>query len=162
MPFSISDEKVPTVSSKSRSTPYPTPPHATTSDVLNAQVDLLWRLAISKGTASAYNSALQAFHTFIKFYQPYAPIGQLPDISEDLIIKFVTHCSQNLNLKWSTIKLYVSGLRFHYIKAVMYGQVTLWTGYITSCLPYVGNKVMQHHPTGIPSRFRFCTACAVY
>ena len=80
-------------------------------------MDLLWRLAISKGTASAYNSALQAFHTFIKFYQPYAPIGQLPDISEDLIIKFVTHCSQNLNLKWSTIKLYVSGLRFHYIKA---------------------------------------------
>ena len=43
--------------------------------------------------------------------------GQLPDISEDLIIKFVTHCSQNLNLKWSTIKLYVTGLRFHYIKA---------------------------------------------
>ena len=53
-------------------------------------------------------------------YQPYAStcIGQLlPDISEDLIIKFGTHCSQNLNLKWSSIKLYVSGLRFHYIKA---------------------------------------------
>ena len=39
------------------------PPHAATSDVLSAQVDLLWRLAISKGTSSAYNIALQAFHT---------------------------------------------------------------------------------------------------
>ena len=34
-------------------------------------------------------------------------------MSEDLLIYFVTHCQSVLKLKYSTIKLYLAGIRFH-------------------------------------------------
>ena len=43
--------------------------------------------------------------------------GRLPDISEDIVINFVTYCQNVLHLRHDTIKLYLSGIRFHYIKA---------------------------------------------
>ncbi|KAJ8314560.1 hypothetical protein KUTeg_006710 [Tegillarca granosa] len=36
-----------------------------------------------------------------------------PIVSENLLINFVTFCHQSLGLKYSTIKLYVCGIRFH-------------------------------------------------
>ncbi|KAL5004611.1 hypothetical protein ScPMuIL_018067, partial [Solemya velum] len=38
----------------------------------------------------------------------------LPPISEDILIYFVAHCFQILHIQYSTIKLYLCGLRFHY------------------------------------------------
>lgn len=39
----------------------------------------------------------------------------LPVLSEDTLIYFVTYCHSFLKLKWSTIKLYLAGIRFHYL-----------------------------------------------
>jgi len=41
----------------------------------------------------------------------------VPDITEDTLVSFVTHCQQSLRLRHDTIKLYLSGIRFHYIKS---------------------------------------------
>ena len=41
----------------------------------------------------------------------------LPYITEDTLIYFVTHCARVLNLKHSTIKLYLCGIRFKYMQA---------------------------------------------
>ena len=37
-------------------------------------------------------------------------------INEELLIYFVTHCTVNLHLAYSTIKLYLAGIRNHYIQ----------------------------------------------
>ena len=42
---------------------------------------------------------------------------KLPTLSEELLIKFVTFCFNNMSLKHATIKIYLSGIRFHYIKS---------------------------------------------
>lgn len=41
----------------------------------------------------------------------------LPIVNEDVLIYFVTYCHSFLKLKWSTIKLYLAGIRFHYLQA---------------------------------------------
>ena len=43
--------------------------------------------------------------------------GVLPPISESLLIQFIAYCANTLHIKWCTIQIYISGLRFHYIKA---------------------------------------------
>ncbi|XP_006812967.1 uncharacterized protein LOC102801542 [Saccoglossus kowalevskii] len=43
--------------------------------------------------------------------------GNLPAVSEDLLLLFITHCYKYLQLKESTIRLYLAGIRFRYIEA---------------------------------------------
>ena len=40
-----------------------------------------------------------------------------PTISKEILIFFVAHCFSFLQLKYSTIKTYLAGIRFTYIKA---------------------------------------------
>ena len=42
--------------------------------------------------------------------------GTLPAISEDNLLHFVNFCKRDLNLRHDTIKLYLSGVRYHYIR----------------------------------------------
>lgn len=46
----------------------------------------------------------------------FQPTG-LPPVTEDSFIYFVTYCHSCLKLKWTTIKLYLAGIRFHYLQA---------------------------------------------
>lgn len=39
----------------------------------------------------------------------------MPPISEDILLCYVAHCYKFLSLKYSTIKLYLCGIRFHYM-----------------------------------------------
>lgn len=43
--------------------------------------------------------------------------GTLPVLSEDVLIYFVTYCHTSLKLQWTTIKLYLAGVRFQYLQA---------------------------------------------
>jgi hypothetical protein len=47
---------------------------------------------------------------------PPWPPGSLPDVPEQIFVHFVSHCRKVLNLRYDTIKLYLAGIRFHYIK----------------------------------------------
>lgn len=42
--------------------------------------------------------------------------GKLPPISEELLIYFVGHCFRNLKLQYTTIKLYLCGIRYFCLK----------------------------------------------
>jgi hypothetical protein len=42
---------------------------------------------------------------------------RMPPISEDILIYFVAHCFKNLKLLHTTIKLYLCGIRFHYVRS---------------------------------------------
>lgn len=85
-------------------------------DELSCDVRQLWNNALSAGTRACYNSGLQCFLSFIRM-QGISFMGRtLPPISEDILIHFVTHCNKRLKLKYDTIKLYLAGVRFHYIR----------------------------------------------
>jgi len=86
-----------------------------TDDVLNSSVDKLWNAAISDTTKCTYKSALQCFLTFMTRYGVHFSASTLPQINEDTLIYFVTHCQTALKLKLSTIKLYITGIRYHYL-----------------------------------------------
>ncbi|XP_069109055.1 uncharacterized protein [Argopecten irradians] len=83
---------------------------------LNDDVDLLWDSALSRSTQATYQSGLNCFLTFVLMQGIGFPKNFLPQINEDLLILFVTHCQRTLHLKYETIKLYLAGVRFHYIK----------------------------------------------
>lgn len=77
----------------------------------------LWTCSISAQTASAYKSAMTVFVRFVTLCGIVFPAGKLPIVVEDDLMRFVTYCDKFLFLKLATIKLYLSGIRYNYIKA---------------------------------------------
>ena len=80
-------------------------------------VNKLWEASLSSNTQGAYKAGLQCLLTFVTMSGGYFKSGELPVLSEQILIFFVTHCHTSLRLKWTTIKLYLAGIRYHYIKA---------------------------------------------
>ena len=82
--------------------------------VLKDKVSELWENSISPNTRMAYQTGLQSLLTMsgLIFSLP-----DLPVLKEDILIYFVTHCHSRLKLRWTTIKLYLAGIRFHYLQA---------------------------------------------
>ena len=85
--------------------------------VLDDVIDKLWDISINRSARTVYEAGFRAFYRFSSMY----PSGYLshthPAISEDILIYFVAHCVSSLHLKYSTIKTYLAGNRFAYIKA---------------------------------------------
>jgi len=110
------------------------------NDVLNQHVDNLWEAALSETTQRTYKSALLSFLTFMTMNSLGLPLESLPSITEEHLILFVTHCQKALKLKYATIKLYLAGIRYHYIRAG-HGDPTI----NTVRLPYIlrGVKKLQ-------------------
>ena len=88
-----------------------------TDDVLANQVELLWQRSINPNTAHAYRVGLKHLQTFLALRKVPLTPGVLPPVSEDTLGLFVSYCHQNLKLNHNTIKLYLAGIRFHYLKA---------------------------------------------
>ena len=85
--------------------------------VLSNVVDGLWDRSLSRTTRTVYEAGFRAFERFSDLY----PSGSLspthPAVTEEILIYFVAHCFSFLHLKHSTIKTYLAGIRFAYIKA---------------------------------------------
>ena len=78
----------------------------------------MWNYALSPATLRTYEAAYNLYIKFLVLRNLYVNLnGSIPPISEDIIIKFVIYCSEVMHLKWCTIKLYLAGVRFHFIKA---------------------------------------------
>ena len=92
--------------------------NATTDDDLDNNLSFLWDNALSKSTLATYSSALSSFLTFLAIsgLVPPWPQTTLPTISEHIIIQYVAYCQKSLHLRYDSIKLYLAGIRFHYIK----------------------------------------------
>ena len=85
--------------------------------VLDDVIDKLWDRAINRSTRAVYEAGFRAFHRFSNLYPSGSLSSTHPAISEDILIYFVAHCVDTLQLKYSTIKTYLAGTRFAYIKA---------------------------------------------
>ena len=65
----------------------------------------------------AYKTGFQCLLTFLTMSGMHFSLPELPVLTEDILIYFVTHCHSHLKLRWVTIKLYLAGVRFHYLQA---------------------------------------------
>lgn len=84
---------------------------------LNHTVSLLWDCALSSRTIAAYETGLNSFKTFLLMNNIMSSVQCLPTVSEDVIILYIAHCFKTLKLRYTTIKLYLCGIRFAYMKA---------------------------------------------
>lgn len=84
---------------------------------LTSTVHNLLEGAITPGTRTAYSTGYEQFARFMALHNiPHDPTTGLPPISEDILTFFATHCYKFLKLQHSTIKLYLCGIRFKYLK----------------------------------------------
>lgn len=81
-----------------------------------ATVNELLNRSIADSTRTVYNSAFDSYRKFIDMNN-IGDSTDLPPVSEDLLIQFVAHCYKNLQLAYTTIKLYLTGIKFKYIVA---------------------------------------------
>ncbi|XP_060078768.1 uncharacterized protein LOC132558244 [Ylistrum balloti] len=113
----LEDEKIPQISPISRKGFNTLPTVTQPPNAMRNQINQLWDAAISPQTARAYTVAIQHLLRFVTLFGTRTPCGQLPALSEDLLMYFVSYCYHSLKLKFATINLYLAGIRFHYIKA---------------------------------------------
>jgi hypothetical protein len=89
--------------------------------LLSDAVDQLWANAIAPSTRSAYHTGLLTFRQFVAINNLVAHARDncylFPIVTEDLLISFAAHCSAIKKLAYATIKLYLAGVRFHYLQA---------------------------------------------
>lgn len=67
----------------------------------------------------------------------------VPPISEQMLMYFVAHCDENLHLSYSTIKLYLSGIRFFYLKMKGFNPLENMSGQPSPCLQTILNGVKK-------------------
>ena len=85
-------------------------------DGLNNQLEELWNASIGSSTRQAYETGLNCFKTFMALNGISCYNGKLPEIDESCLLYFVTYCQKSLYLKHQTIKLYLAGVRYFYIR----------------------------------------------
>ena len=94
--------------------------HFTAHDGLISGVEALWDASLSVNTRRTYKAALLCFFNFmymsgISGFRTYD--DGLPHITENFLMLFVAHCHNKLKLRHCTIKLYLAGIRFSYLRA---------------------------------------------
>ncbi|CAG2225661.1 unnamed protein product [Mytilus edulis] len=82
---------------------------------LDQAVDSLWNKSINVNTRNVYSTGYKCFIQFCGNHITgfNSRSFNMSKVSEDLLIYFVAHCQSVLKLKYSTIKLYLAGVRFH-------------------------------------------------
>ncbi|XP_062604111.1 uncharacterized protein LOC134265910 [Saccostrea cucullata] len=101
------------------------------------EIKTLWSAAISQQTARADSTGIQHFLSFVTLCGIAVPLGTLPYVNEDVLIKFVSYCHSSLSLSFSTIKLYLAGIRFHYLKAGLCNPLTHTGRHTTAVILYL-------------------------
>ncbi len=93
------------------------PPGFRAADELKNDVQDLWISSVAPATHSIYQTGFQCLIHFLIMSGCIIPPDSLPTLTEDVLIYFVTYCHKSLELQWATIKVYLAGVRFHYLKA---------------------------------------------
>ena len=115
--FPVSDRKVQTFSTTGGLTANTLPAGFRADAILYQKNQELWSSAVAKTTRSAYKAGLQCLLTFLTMSGVVIQLPLLPTFNKHVLIYFVTYCYSFLKLTWSTIKLYLAGIRFHYLLA---------------------------------------------
>ena len=84
--------------------------------VLARTVTELMVAGLAPSTHKAYATGIRTLRRFTALACPsLAKAGMFPVLTENLLNYFVAHCYRNLNLRYTTIKLYLAGVRHAYI-----------------------------------------------
>lgn len=72
--------------------------------------------SIAPSTKVTYDTALRCYKKYCLMALPAYNVGLslLPPLTEEILMNFSSHCHNHLRLSYSTIKLYLCGLKFHY------------------------------------------------
>ena len=85
-------------------------------DNVNDTVSLIWDNAVSERTHSTYSAGVKSFRTFLMLNNICKDVTVLPEVTEDVFIRYIAYCFDTLHIKHSTIKLYLCGVCFEYLK----------------------------------------------
>ncbi|XP_071119608.1 uncharacterized protein [Haliotis cracherodii] len=96
-------------------------PHSVSSFVaatvpLNRNLDELWNSALASSTHTVYQAGCNVFLGFLMTCSIVCSFANLPNLTEDVLLYFVTYCHYTLKLRYATIKTYLCGIRFMYLK----------------------------------------------
>lgn len=80
---------------------------------LNSAIEFYCKHALAPATQASYSTGVNCYFNFLALHGTIQAPTRKP--SEELLIYFVAHCAQNLNLAYPTIKSYLAGIRNFYI-----------------------------------------------
>lgn len=103
--------------------------------------------SLSYTTRASYASAVRTFLCFCTMHNIEKCHNTLPIVTEDTLILFVCHCATNLKLSYKTIKLYLCGIRNHYIESLGINPLVTGQGTPFLCLTQVMRGIKKSHPT---------------
>ena len=83
---------------------------------MNDVLQHLWSSALNENTRQSYETGMKCFVNFLALNNIHTR-GILLPVNEDILLLFVAHCYSVLNLRYTTIKIYLSGVRFCYLQA---------------------------------------------
>ncbi|XP_033730321.1 uncharacterized protein LOC117319653 [Pecten maximus] len=109
----IEDGPVPRLGTSSKEEPKSHSGLRQCASILEPAVRDLWNAAVAHSTRTTYTSGVSCFKNFILMNGINDQASVFTNVTEELLILFVTHCYHNLRLKYSTIKLYLYGIKFH-------------------------------------------------
>ena len=80
-------------------------------------VNSMWDSALSPNTTKAYTAGMDRYRQFMALLDN-VPVHAIvhPRIAEDTIINFIAYLHKVAKIHYSTIKLYLCGIRFHYLR----------------------------------------------
>ena len=85
-------------------------------DKLKDDVSELWNKAVGDRTMTVYNTGVKSFTKFLLLNNIIESVQPLPEVSEDIFLLYIAYCYKTLCIKYSTIRLYLNGIRFEYLK----------------------------------------------
>lgn len=119
----------------------------------------LWDNAVTRKTNSLYDIGFSHFKRFLLLNN--ASISSPPPVSEDILVYFIAHCFQNLKLKYTTIKLYLCGVRHAYLKSGCTNPLETSNGIMFPRLTLLLNSIKRiqgmHTRTRLPITFPILT-----
>ncbi|XP_071107085.1 uncharacterized protein [Haliotis cracherodii] len=116
--------EVPRAGPFGRATPISMPLLSTAHRDLSQDAQRLMDAGVAPSTLQAYSTGLSRFKLFLLLNGFEATKANLPPLTENRILLFITHCHSKLQLQYSTIKLYLAGVKFFYVRAGRYQEVS--------------------------------------
>ena len=76
----------------------------------------MWDHSLSPSILAVYDTGIKKYQEFLAIeVMPGGSSDEPPPVSEDLLVRFISYCHKTLGIRYSSIKLYLCGIRFYYL-----------------------------------------------
>ena len=90
-----------------------------------SEINELLSQSVNISTQQSYSTGFETFLTFILMQRLFTYGSTLPILTEDLLLSFISYCYHQLQLKYSTIKLYLCRIRYNYLVQTSYPVIDI-------------------------------------